>query len=190
MYVFPLILGFAILLGSSIALIRFLRKNNKPKWSLILVISGFILLSVGLVNGVYKPYGLYERHYLVATGTQFPTDGDYKFADTWIDNEEGAGYSSVSLVELSAKSRADLIQVLKNKKFTQVSDSLKIADKLNERLTYVLAISTSKNVEEEYGFVETKEILKNGRLFLVKRIKYYFAFLDDGKSVFIYIIND
>ena len=100
MFLFPLLLGLVMLLGATIAILRRLSKGEKPMWIRALVVAASLGLAFIMYKGIYKPFGLYENHFTQATGVQFPTSGEYLFADTWSDNAESDGFSSISLVSL------------------------------------------------------------------------------------------
>ncbi len=189
MYLFPLLLGFVLILGASTALIKHLKKNQKPGWTVIVTGIVALLLMFVMFKGVYKPYGLYENHYKQATQLSFPTLGDYVFADTWIDDAESDGYSSIALIQLDTKDLITLKDQLETLNYGKISDTLKIKEGLDDRLAYVLALSESKNIVEEFGLVEKRQEKRNGMLFKVDRIRYYFGFLDDHKTVVAYIIS-
>lgn len=189
MYLFPLMLGVVMILGASTALIRHLKKNQKPGWTIIL--SGVIAIALMffMFKAVYKPYGLYENHFKQACQMNFPTEGEYMFADTWIDDAESDGYSSISLIALNPEDIHELKTQLKSLDYGTISDSIKQKENFDDRLNYVLALSKSKIIVEEFGLTEKRQEKRNGMLFKVQRIRYYFGFLDDQKTVVVYIIS-
>lgn len=190
MYVFPLILGFAMLLGVTTAILRSLTKKQKPKWTLGATVLGAIILGVVMYNGIYRPYALYENHYKQATGMDFPTQGDYVFADIWTDAAESKSYSSVSLIHLEDKERSALIDKLKALNYGPISNKMMIAEGLDDRIDYVLALSAAKNITQEFGLVEKRTEKRNGTMFKIDRIRYYFGFLDDDHTVVVYVISE
>jgi hypothetical protein len=175
MYVFPIILAFAILLGVTSAIVRSLLKKFRPKWMVAATIIIAIGLGIFMYNGIYRPYGLYQNHYQQATGQSFPTGGDYLFADTWIDDAESDGYSSIALISLNDVDRIKLID--------------RLTEQLDERINYVLALSPAKIIASQYGIVEQRSEKRNGTMFKIDKIRYYFGFLDDNQTVVVYIIS-
>lgn len=189
MYLFPLLLGFVILTGATVALVRHFAKSGKPAWMRFGVIGLALFLAFGLYKGVYRPYGLYQNHYTQATGTSFPTLGEYVFADTWVDNPESDGYSSIALITLPPTEIQQLKSRLATIKYTVITDSIKSVDGMDDRINYVLALSKEKNVELELGVVEKRQEKRNGTMFKIDKIRYYFGFLSDGKTVIVYVIS-
>ncbi|MFT7592183.1 MAG: hypothetical protein ACI9UJ_002112 [bacterium] len=190
MYLFPLLLGFVILLGTTAALVKHLAKTKKPAWMRFGIIGLALFMAFGLYKGVYKPYGLYQNHYKQATGMPFPTLGEYVFADTWIDNPESDGYSSIALITLPYEETKQLKNRLTSIKYGALTDSIKAADGLYDRINYALALSTVKEIELELGVVEKRKEIRNGTMFKIDKIRYYFGFLADGETVIVYIISN
>ncbi|GEM_PF-2534113 len=189
MFLFPLLLGLVMLLGATIAILRRLSKGEKPMWIRALVVAASLGLAFIMYKGIYKPFGLYENHFTQATGVQFPTSGEYLFADTWSDNAESDGFSSISLVSLPSDEIEELKTNLNALNYGTLPDSLKKADGLYDRISYALKLSKSKDITDEYGLVEQRTEKRNGTMFKFDKIRYYFGFLSDDKTVVIYIIS-
>lgn len=189
MYLFPLLLGFVLILGASTALIAHFKKNNKPSWTMVTTGLTAVVLMFVMYKGIYRPFGLYENHFKQATTLTFPSSGNYVFADTWIDDAESDGYSSIALIEFDPSDIQSLKNQLKAMKYSPVSDSIKIKENFDDRLEYVLALSKSKDIVEEYGLIEQRLEKRNGTMFKIDRIRYYFGFLNDDRTVVAYIIS-
>lgn len=189
MYLFPLLLGFVLILGASTALIAHFKKNNKPSWTIVTTGLTAVVLMFVMYKGIYRPFGLYENHFKQATTLTFPSSGNYVFADTWIDDAESDGYSSIALIEFGPSDIQSLKNQLNAMKYSPVSDSIKIKENFDDRLDYVLALSKSKDIVEEYGLIEQRLEKRNGTMFKIDRIRYYFGFLNDDRTVVAYIIS-
>ncbi len=189
MFLFPLLLGLVMVLGATIAILRRLSKNQKPIGLKAIVVVVSLCIAFFMYKGIYKPFGLYENHFKQATGVQFPTSGDYVFADTWSDNAESDGYSSIALVSLPTVEIDQLKLKLKSLNYGVLPDSLKKADGLYDRISYALKLSKNKEIVDEYGVVEVRTEKRNGTMFKFDKIRYYFGFLSDDKTVVIYIIS-
>lgn len=190
MFIFPLVLGFIILIGTTIGLLRMMKKRQQPKWVSGVILVAFAALSFALVKGVYRPYGLYKMYFAKAVGMPFPKAGDYIFADTFIEGEETKSFSSVAVVKLNSEDMAALRQQLSEKNFVVVNDTIIKNSGVKDRLNYVLSFSDAKSEVSNLGFVFTEEVMDKGKIYTVETLKYYFGFLDDEESVFIYLAGE
>lgn len=175
MFVFPVILGGIILLGSTVALVRLLKKRGKGMPAQLGVIALGLVLFFLLFKGVYRPYALYERHFTLATNTDLPQSAEFDFADMWNGNEENAAYSSVSVISMSPEDLSSLHRQLLSEGYIEVEDGFKKHPSVKERMDYARSFTNG---------------LKMDRLLLKKEdeiVKYAVAMLNNNGSVIVYV---
>lgn len=226
MFIFPLILGGAIILGASVATIKQLNKKKANKlWvGFTLVIA--IGLFAGLYHVAYRPYGLYENHFREAVG-EFPENATYTFADTWVGSNESPAMSSVALIKLDGKEYQNLKTTLIQKGYDSDSLGLRRRKYTGEQIDYALQFGQGLNIIDGYlveqqidvpadleervmrfkkakmkqpeelialknrleqDFVQLDEL--DGKLVGASFVKYYVAFLSDGKSIVLYVLHE
>jgi hypothetical protein len=189
MYIFPLVIGSVILIGATTALVKHFTKKSENKWKSIATVLVAVLLGFFMFKAIYRPFGLYQNHFKQATGLTLGSQGEYVFADLWIDNQANDHHSSIALIEFSEAGMIELKGQLKALKYSTIADSIKIQNGLKDRLNYALNYSDSRSIVEEYGLVEKRQEKRNGTMFKVDKILYYFGFLEDDKTVVAYIVS-
>jgi hypothetical protein len=175
MFVFPVILGGIILLGSTIAVLRLSRKRGagKPAQAGIVAIS--LILFFLLFKGVYRPYALYERHYTLATHTEIPGSAEFEFADMWNGNEENAAYSSVSVISMSPEDLSALHSTLLANEYQELSEGLKKYPTVLERVNYARSFTEGLMIDRVWIKMEND------------LVKYAVAYLNDNGSIILYV---
>jgi len=161
MFVFPLILGGALLLGITIAVVRQIKKKGMNQSLSYLVVLGAALIFYGLFKGVYKPYGLYENHFKEATGLKFPKTGNYDFADTWIASNESPTSSSISVVKLPAEFKETLIAQLKKLGYKATAAGFENMAYVKKQIDHAVHFTDSEDVIEGYALTTVVDIPKD-----------------------------
>lgn len=150
MFIFPLVLGGAILLGSTLALIRMIRSKGMNPALVYVVPLIAIVLGYGLFKAVYRPYGLYELHFKEAIGMEFPEDGEYVFADTWIASNKSPAASSVAVVRLSEAEITRLEDKLISNGYQTTSATMKKLKFVRTHVDHVMPYAGNSELMKAY----------------------------------------